>query len=493
MKDAFQSTRAEQDADRAEVVAEGAVPKDAYGPANAKRRAKSIQQEQERQRREALATKQEEADARVEVERQRRERARIEAQAAQAKAQADAEAKVAKAKADAEAKAAKAQADAEAKIAKAKAEADAKAAREEQSRADKARAEAEKVAKAEAKAQAEAEASKPKVGKPKQPKVKAPKPLSAAELREAEDLRALEEAQAQAKAEKEAANAKARDRIRAKVEAVEAIKVLDNEWKLYYWSNIRGIILTAMRMAEEEKAKGKVGIRVYGREVGFDGLEEALAQTDDTIQRVTQLITDSLGKHSGATLTRRLKELDAEEGIFDKLTEQLKEGVLVFGEDTKDWSKSEREGALGWVARKRDALRGEGRQHKPFLYSRPDMTPNEKAKERAQHYRTLKQVAAHSYIHVPGAPRTTAHFDAEGKLAKEGRPKLVFLTKEQMETEAARGLNPPKETLPKENSERKPYVGAKMKREFLKTHTAEELKVATRKYKEGGVSWESLL
>ena len=147
---------------------------------------------------------------------------------------------------------------------------------------------------------------------------------------------------------------------------------------------------------------------------------------------------------------------------------------------------------MAWWRTKLRTGEGAGRQHKPFLYSRSDLTTNEKAKERAQHYRTLKQVAANAYIHKPDAPRTTALFDEEGKLSKTGKPKLVFLTKQQMETEAARGLNPPKQTLPKEGSERKPYVGAKMKREFLKSHTAEELKEAIKKYKEGGVSWESL-
>jgi hypothetical protein len=270
------------------------------------------------------------------------------------------------------------------------------------------------------------------------------------------------------------------------------MSVFDSEWKLYYWGRIRSILLQAIEEREEEKAKGKAGILLYGREIRFEDFEEALANADGTLQDKTQLITDALGKYSEADMEQRLRVDDAEYNIFDRLTRQLSAGALVFGEDTSDWKKEERDEALEWFARKKNALRGEGRQHKPFLYSRSDLTTNEKAKERAQHYRTLKQVAANAYIHKPDAPRTTALFDAEGKLAKKGKPKLVFLTEQQMEAEAARGLNPPKKTLPKEDSERKPYVGAKMKREFLKTHTAEELKAATKKYKEGGVTWESL-
>jgi len=479
VKDAFRETRAEQEADRAEVLAEGPVTKDAYGPANAKRRAKSIKQEQERQRREALAAKQEAADAKAKAEADIKAARAQAAQEAQAKAQADAEAKVAKAKADAEAKVAKAKADAEAKIAKAKADAEEKAAREEQSRVDKARAEAERAAKAEAE-----KAKEPPKPKAKAPKVKAPKPLTAAELREAEDLRALEEGLAKASAEKAEANAKAVAKARSERLSRTVMSVFDSEWKLYYWGRIRSILLQAIEEREEEKAKGKAGILLYGRELRFEDLEEALERADGIIQISTQLITDALGKYSEAEMEQRLRVDDAEYNIFDILTRQLSAGQLVFGEDTADWKKEERDAALEWIARKKNALRGEGRQHKPFLYSRSDLTTNEKAKERAQHYRTLKQVAANAYIHKPDAPRTTALFD--------GKPKLVFLTEQQMETEAARGLNPPKKTLPKEDSERKPYVGAKMKREFLKTHTAEELKVATKKYKEGGVTWESL-
>ena len=110
-------------------------------------------------------------------------------------------------------------------------------------------------------------------------------------------------------------------------------------------------------------------------------------------------------------------------------------------------------------------LMGEGNQHKPFPYSRSDLAEDKKAIERSRHYRALDK-ARRFGINPP---------------------------KEHQEMAAVRGLKPKKETTPKEGSERKPYVGAKMKRDFLKTHSATELKAAIRTYKKGGVSWESLM
>jgi len=110
-------------------------------------------------------------------------------------------------------------------------------------------------------------------------------------------------------------------------------------------------------------------------------------------------------------------------------------------------------------------LMGEGNQHKPFPYSRSDLAEDKKAIERSRHYRALTK-AKRLGINPP---------------------------KEHQEMAAVRGLKPKRETTPKEGSERKPYVGAKMKRDFLKTHSATELKAAIRTYKKGGVSWESLM
>ena len=491
VKDAFRDTRTEQDADRAEVLAEGPVTKDAYGPANAKRRARSIKQEQERQRREALAAKQEAADVRAQAEADIKAGQVRKAQEVEAKAKAEAEAKVAKAKADAEAKIAKAKADAEARVAKAKADAEEKAAREEQSRVDKARAEAEKAAKAEAE-----KAKEPPKPKAKAPKVKAPKQLTAAELREAEDLRVLEEEQAKASAERAEANAKAIDRIRKGVMPEKFATLmkggLEGEWDVWrYEAALEDVTEALIRMPAAVAANPRLtGVTIFGRQMTFDDLKKAPKVISDELRKVLPLIVKFL-EENGEVYEEWLRsevgkrEVGAVVSGIESLLANMETATLrLFSDQLETWHEGEIRRALRWWKTKVRTGEGAGRQHKPFLYSRSDLTTNEKAKERAQHYRTLKQVAANAYIHKPDAPRTTALFD--------GKPKLVFLTEQQMETEAARGLNPPKKTLPKEDSERKPYVGAKMKREFLKTHTAEELKAATKKYKEGGVTWESL-
>ena len=109
--------------------------------------------------------------------------------------------------------------------------------------------------------------------------------------------------------------------------------------------------------------------------------------------------------------------------------------------------------------------KGLGRQHKDFPYSRSDLTTAEKAKERAKHYREVKKAKRYGL-----------------------NPPVVH-----QEKEAVRGVKAKKETTPKKGSERKPYVGAKMKRDFLATGKTEaELKTAIKAYKKGGVSWESL-
>jgi hypothetical protein len=143
---------------------------------------------------------------------------------------------------------------------------------------------------------------------------------------------------------------------------------------------------------------------------------------------------------------------------------------------------------------------GKGRQHKDFQYSTPDLTTAEKAKERAKHYRTVQREKKGEDEKVPGRPRTPAYYHKEtGEVVEpyssKGKTRMVKLTEQQEKTEAARGLKEKKEkvTEPKKDSERKPYVGAKMKREFLAAGGTEtQLKAAKRAYKKGGVTWESL-
>lgn len=137
---------------------------------------------------------------------------------------------------------------------------------------------------------------------------------------------------------------------------------------------------------------------------------------------------------------------------------------------------------------------GTGRQHKAFQYSREGMTADEKAKERAKHYRTVARAKAVTTEKMPNAPRTAQYYHKEtgekvAPYSSQGKTRVVELTKAQQATESARGL---KEKTTKSSS-RKPYVGAKMKRDFLATgKTAEDLKKAIKLYKKGEATWESL-
>jgi len=142
---------------------------------------------------------------------------------------------------------------------------------------------------------------------------------------------------------------------------------------------------------------------------------------------------------------------------------------------------------------------GKGRQHKDFLYSRPDLTTAEKARERAKHYRTVQREKNDEDEKVPGRPRTPAYYhkvtgEVVEPYSSKGTTRAVKLTEQQQKTEAARGLKEKKKkvTEPKKDSERKPYVGAKMKREFLAVGTETQFRAAKRAYKKGGVTWESL-
>lgn len=100
----------------------------------------------------------------------------------------------------------------------------------------------------------------------------------------------------------------------------------------------------------------------------------------------------------------------------------------------------------------------------------------------------------HAYFHKETGERVPAY-------SKEGQTRPVKLDEEEKAREAARGLKPKKETLPKKGSERKPYVGSKMKAALLNASPYEEdskegknlLNRAKRMYKEGGISWEEVM
>jgi hypothetical protein len=185
-------------------------------------------------------------------------------------------------------------------------------------------------------------------------------------------------------------------------------------------------------------------------------------------------------------------------------------------------------------ARVRREMTGRGGQHKPFPYSRPGLTKDERAKERAKHYRevlslnrrweskvqhgrvkeTLEKtpedrmmVDAH-YAKMDAKRREQERKHPEKKLAVrnfgymfevEAKPDAPAAFKVKL---AARGPNPPREKMPKKGSERKPYVGSKMKEQlFMESPFGDEadpgwkkmLNQAKRLYKEGGKSWESVM
>lgn len=167
-------------------------------------------------------------------------------------------------------------------------------------------------------------------------------------------------------------------------------------------------------------------------------------------------------------------------------------------------------------------LTGKGRHHKAFPYSRPDLTPDEKAKERAKHYRDVKKEI--TYGRIKGEVRDRPEHDdagledtvvyarrnpAAGPTVTWGSDKLFEMreftpaTKAGLEAQVkARGVLPKKEKTPKKDSERKPYVGSKMKEQLFMASPHEQfeskefkalLRRASKMYKEGDVSWEEVI
>lgn len=124
---------------------------------------------------------------------------------------------------------------------------------------------------------------------------------------------------------------------------------------------------------------------------------------------------------------------------------------------------------------------GRGRQHKAFTYSKEGLTTNEKARERAQHYRRLKQVEAGGDV------------ISQRQVVMPARP--YTLSKQDEENKASRGL---KDVKSKDESTRQ--VGSRMKKDFLKAMGLDAdskegkntLNKAKRDYKAGTMPWASL-
>lgn len=244
-------------------------------------------------------------------------------------------------------------------------------------------------------------------------------------------------------------------------------------------SRIEGNV--ADKVAERERF---MTVIVPEREAAIQGLRADIARTEgllaDSRLRVGQLTT----------------QLDARIDSLRALKKEAKKGA---------------------PAKKKGKKAGQGRQHKAFPYSRPNMTAAEKAAERAKHYRDTVKEARMGKVKVARL--------YEGDDLKEGEAKKRALEKSNPEkklrsvrgtvlewTEVqpaylapvveARGPKEfvPKTTLPKAGSVRKPYVGKKMKEAFMEAVKGKAAKEQTnlfnkakRLYKAGGKSWEAVM
>jgi len=115
-------------------------------------------------------------------------------------------------------------------------------------------------------------------------------------------------------------------------------------------------------------------------------------------------------------------------------------------------------------------LRGSGRQHKAFPYSRPDLTAEEKARERSAHYRSIARGAADGEVKARkgegrrkgGTWEGVSGQAAEGCVVLEDVPAPLKALVATPRVSRKRHL-----TLPKKGSERKPYVGSVMKKKLF--------------------------
>lgn len=146
-------------------------------------------------------------------------------------------------------------------------------------------------------------------------------------------------------------------------------------------------------------------------------------------------------------------------------------------------------------------LLGGGGEHMPFPYSSPNLSKEDKAKERAKHYRDvereLRRMGTKSYERLEGERKDVEKATPEKKLLTLSRQ--LFEVKELPPAElgknvAARGVKPvkPKKVL---TGDRKPYVGKKMKEAFAAAHGDNRnlFNQVKRLYKAGGVTWEEAM
>ena len=353
--------------------------------------------------------------------------------------------------------------------------------------------------------------------------------LTEAEVREAELAAALARERIAAEAAAREAE-EARTQAEAKAAAAEAASHAERAEE------------KKAELKEERKRNGKKGSKANVKKKEEEDFEAALREMEDHNAKVRvdlakkeaadakKLAILTKQKHIG-NLKVRIRE---EKDYLAQREGEHKKGVELFAfrngrkialseadilqslQNTRDLI-AELERNVTDLEEEVEELRGSGRQHKDFAYSRPDMTAAEKARERASHYRKVAREAAGAY-EVPGNgnTRSLARFDAEGKMIPfasktnpskhqeymKGSIKKVVLSEEEKAREAARGLKPKSEKHPKKDSERKPYVGSKMKEQLFMAspfddHESKEFKAllrrASKMYKEGEGSWEEVM
>lgn len=247
---------------------------------------------------------------------------------------------------------------------------------------------------------------------------------------------------------------------------------------------IEEVVMTEARAVEE----------LNRREAEKSRVEASLRERRDQLKMFEAKLT---GKGKSKDLANYLGQVAIHKKFLERLEEELADAArdrnFALFERLKSEQNAMRAELMKFKREVQNRREGYGRQHKDFLYSRPDLTKAEKARERSAHYRKVKQAAEGAYMTRKGTTRAYAYFDKEGKEAATGELRKVELTPEDIAREEARGLKPKKDSI------RRPYVGKVMKQRFLSAigkseeEARKELNAAKRLYKAGGVSWEDVV
>jgi len=275
--------------------------------------------------------------------------------------------------------------------------------------------------------------------------------------------------------------------------------------------------------AKAQKKKGKKGAKTSEKDEDLDALLASFSGVDAELQLEASKKEAEAKAQNELRLKKREREyaeatLREYEDLAETLRAYLKKAVdgkvlmvkRQFGMRVEAvFTVKEVEEELESVEKKVEetkariaGLKGSGRQHKAFPYSRPDLTAEEKAKERSAHYRSIARGVRTG--EVKARKGEEGEKEAPGKKSVTVNRGLVVLEDVPAPLKAlvdARGVKEKAPTLPKKGSERKPYVGSVMKKKLLTALGLDEsskegkkaLREASRKYKEGGVSWEEVI